>query len=51
MKIKNVALAFATAGFLLSSQAVLASSNSGVNTSLNTDAGTQSTGGVMLPTY
>lgn len=47
MKIKNVALAFATAGFLLSSQAVLASSNSGVDTSLNTDAGTQSTGGTI----
>lgn len=33
MKIKNVALAIAAAGLLLSSQSVLASSDSGVNAS------------------
>ncbi len=47
MKIKNVALAFAAAGLLLSSQAVLASNDSGVNTNLDTGAGTQGTGGVI----
>lgn len=44
MKIKNVALAIAAAGLLLSSQSVLASSDSGVNASLDTGAGSQSTG-------
>lgn len=47
MKIKNVALAIAAAGLLLSSQSVLASSDSGVNASLDTGAGSQSTGGVI----
>lgn len=47
MKIKNVALAIAAAGILLSSQSVLASSDSGVNTSLDAGAGSQSTGGVI----
>ncbi|MBE4966925.1 MULTISPECIES: fimbrial protein [Enterobacter] len=47
MKIKNVALAIAAAGLLLSSQSVLASNDSGVNTNLDTGAGTQSTGGVI----
>lgn len=47
MKLKNVALAIAATGLLLSAQPVLAGSDSGVNTSLDTGAGTQGTGGVI----
>lgn len=47
MKIKNVALAIAATGLLLSAQPVLAGSDSGVDTSLDTGAGSQSTGGVI----
>jgi len=47
MKLKNAALALAATGLLLSAQPVLANGDSGVDTSLNTDAGSQSTGGVI----
>ncbi|MFX2610844.1 fimbrial protein [Enterobacter mori] len=47
MKIKKKALAIAATGLLLSAQPVLAGSDSGVNTSLDTGAGSQSTGGVI----